>query len=83
MVLLAVTDATMVLFALGAALLGATAMWSIFAAGIEHETRLHDTKVRVAELQIRYIERARASRGEHEIEVGEAEDGDESDVVAA
>lgn len=82
MVLLAAVDGTMVLLALLGALIGSTAIWSIFAAGIEHETRLHDTRVRVAELQIRYIERARASRGEEVIEVGEATEEDGEAVAA-
>jgi len=81
MPLLAVLDGTTLILALLAALVGSTAIWTIFAAGIEHGTKLHDTRVRVAELQIRYIERARASRGEEVVEVGEASQEDAEAAV--
>lgn len=71
-------DAGMLWIVAGAALVGALAVWRTLAGLIDHATRLHDTQVRVVELQLKYLMRARAIRertGEQEeFVVGEVGD---------
>lgn len=74
-ILALIPDSPTLLVVALAAWAGSMAMWQIFAATIDHATRVHDTRVRVAELQIKYLHRAQAFRAQSEpIEVGEAEE---------
>lgn len=67
-------DSTTLAIVALAALGGSLAIWNIFAATINHAASLHDTRIRVAELQAKYLARASHIRGKEVIEVGEAED---------
>ena len=51
---------------------GTAAIWRVLAGMVDHATRLHDTRVKAVQLQIKYLERARAFR-----EAGGMEDGQE------
>lgn len=76
-------DSTLLLLVLTVAAAGATAMWRIFGAMVEHLTRIHDTQVRVAELQIGYLLRAHALRENVEQVVEEAQGRTEPRAAAA
>jgi hypothetical protein len=72
-----VDSSTLSVVALVAAV-GTAAIWRILAGMVDHATRLHDTRVKAATLQIRYLERVRAFR-----ESGGIEDGRELVVAEA
>lgn len=73
-------DSFTLLAVLAVSAVGAVATWRMLAGLIDHATRVHDTRVRVAELQNKYLDRARIARenlgtdGHAPIEVGEADD---------
>ena len=67
---------------------GAIAVWRILSGLIESHTSVHDTRIKVAQLQIKYLTRAQAMRaGEPEESAGEvfevASPGDSSPANAA
>jgi hypothetical protein len=73
----AVDSSTLSIVALVAAV-GTAAMWRILAGMVDHATRLHDTRVKAIQLQIKYLERARAFR-----ESGGMKEGQELVVAEA
>lgn len=75
----ALDTSTLSIVALVAAV-GTAAIWRILSGMVDHATRLHDTRVRAVQLQIKYLERVRAFResggieDDREIVVAEAGD---------
>ncbi|MCA9289138.1 MAG: hypothetical protein KDA05_11170 [Phycisphaerales bacterium] len=55
---------------------GALGVWRVLSGVIESHTGFHDTKVKVAQLQIKYLARGR------QVQVGEVEDQEPIEVGA-
>ncbi|MEZ6233300.1 MAG: hypothetical protein R3B68_03835 [Phycisphaerales bacterium] len=70
-----ILDSGALTLALTVAGVGVTCMWRVLAGVLESHTTVHDTKVKVAELQIKYLARTRG------IQVGSPGDDDQSDVI--